>query len=630
MAEWTAILKNNSGSSVTVDDLGLVIANATQIDAHLQFMYGELTNSDDLKTLLTAGTLVLNDGTADLNTTDSVDYLTRVHKEFLSDNHYTKTESDVITDAIGTDVTGLQTEVDAIETGVGLHTDGTYIQPTGTNYLNSTTTVMGADVALDTQAKTTADGLAQEITDRGTADALKVDKAGDTMTGDLVMGANAVTSTADPSGPNDLPRWGYVETQITAAAAGLDPKASCKAAQTVALPACTYDNGTSGVGATLTADAVGVLPDQDGVTLAANDSLLVWKQTNAAHNGIYELTTVGTSGVAFIFTRREDFDGNPAAEIDGGEHTFITEGTSQQGYEFVTVGISAAVTVGTDDIDFDVHAGSAGLVALQGEVDAIETGAGLDTDGTYITPTGTNYLNSTTDLADADVALDTQVDINETAISTETTARQTADSNLQTEIDAIENGVGLHTDGTYIQPTGTNYLNSTTDLMEADVALDTQVKTNADDIATLQSGNLDDLNVVDGVVYGKDTTRVKWMGPRLNYTYGRKGVTKNQFLYMSGAIPSNMAGYRIHRAMTITSLSGQLDTSGSCVLEVRKNDSPTVITSLTISSATGAHTDTVNIDLVAGDFIQVYCNNSVGVNDPTLNVTVAYNGGAVV
>lgn len=629
MAEWTAILKNNSGSEVTVGDLGLVMASATQIDAHVQFMYGELTNSDDLKSLLSAGTLILNDGVADLNTTDAVDYLTRVHKEFLSDNHYTKTESDVITDAIATDTTNLQTEVDAVETGVGLDTDGTYIQPTGTNYLNSTTSVMGADVALDTQSKVTADGLSQEITDRGNADDLKVNKAGDTMTGDLIMGTNAVTTTVDPSGPNDLARWGYVETQITAASAGLDPKASCRAAQEVSLPACTYDNGTSGVGATLTADAVGVLPDQDGVTLASGDSLLVWKQTAQLQNGIYELTTVGTAGIAFVFTRRSDFDGDPGTEIDGGEHTFITEGISQKGYEFVTVGISAPITVGTDSIIFDIHAGSAGLIALQGEVDAIEAGSGLNTDGTYNQPSGSNYLDSTTSLAGADLVLDGQVYTNTTGLAQEVIDRGNADTNLQTEIDAIETGVGLSATGTYVQPTGTNYLNSTTSVMNADVALDTQIKTNADDIADLQTGNLDDLNVIDGIVYGKDTVRAKWLGPRVNYSFGRKGVTKNQFLEMAGAITSNNAGYRVHRNMTITSLAAQLDSSGSTVLQVRKNDSPTVITSLTISSATGNHVDNISVDLVAGDYLQVFSSNSVGVQDPTLCVVCAFNEGAI-
>jgi len=43
---------------------------------------------------------------------------------------------------------------------------------------------------------------------------------------------------------------------------------------------------------------------------------------------------------------------------------------------------------------------------LQEEVDRIEAGAGLDENGNYIPPTGTNYIDGSTSLANADVLLD--------------------------------------------------------------------------------------------------------------------------------------------------------------------------------------------------------------------------------
>lgn len=768
MAEWIVVIKNDSGSTITIGDLGLVIANATQVDAHLQFSYGELTNSDDVRALVNAGTLVLNDGSSDLSASNGVKYLTRVNQEYLTGNHYTKIEADVITDALDVRVTtnegfatdlqtevdvieggaglasngayvvpvgtsylgsttsladaddaldahtktnaddilqeindrgladtglqteidgvetgaglagdgsyvvptgtsylgsttsladaddaldaqvmvnedaidaeelartnadnALQTEIDAIETGVGLAANGSYVQPSGTNYLNSTLTLMGADVALDTQIKTNYDLIVQEVSDRQDADDLKVDKAGDTMSGTLTMGANAITSTADPAGPNEFARWGYIETQITAAAAGLDPKASCRAAQLVALPACTYNNGASGVGATLTANAAGVLADQDGITLALNDSFLIWKQVNQAHNGIYTVTTVGDAVTAFVFTRRTDFDGDPGAEVDGGEHTFITEGTVQKGFSFTLVGLSAPAIIGTTALVFDYFSGSAGLIAIQAEVDAIEAGAGLSGDGNYVVPVGTAYLGATTSLADADDTLDVQINLNETAIAAEEIARANADTGLQNEINAIETGVGLDTDGTYIQPVGTNYLNATLSVMGADVALDTQIKANEDAIDALEAGTLDDISVIGGAVYAKDTTRSKWMGPVTTFEFGRKGPTKDQFLHMVGGTASNNAGYRAHRNLTITSLAVQFDAAGTATIEIRKNDNAAVITSITVTAATGAHLDNINIDLAAGDFLQAYVNSLNTVEDPTLRVLAAYNGGAV-
>tara|TARA_R110000868_G_C10972634_1_gene770631 strand:+ start:15595 stop:16506 length:912 start_codon:yes stop_codon:yes gene_type:complete len=55
--------------------------------------------------------------------------------------------------------------------------------------------------------------------------------------------------------------------------------------------------------------------------------------------------------------------------------------------------------------------------AQQIEIDAIETGAGLDTDGTYITPSGSNYIDASTSLASADSLLDAAIKVNADAIA---------------------------------------------------------------------------------------------------------------------------------------------------------------------------------------------------------------------
>lgn len=56
--------------------------------------------------------------------------------------------------------TALQTEVDAIETAVGLNANGTFITPDGSNYTDNATSVMDAISKLDTQAKANADAIA--------------------------------------------------------------------------------------------------------------------------------------------------------------------------------------------------------------------------------------------------------------------------------------------------------------------------------------------------------------------------------------------------------------------------------------------------------------------------------------
>ena len=57
----------------------------------------------------------------------------------------------------GTAITNLQTEVDAIETAVGLGTAGSFTAPSGTNYLGASTSVANMSVLLDTQTKANAE-----------------------------------------------------------------------------------------------------------------------------------------------------------------------------------------------------------------------------------------------------------------------------------------------------------------------------------------------------------------------------------------------------------------------------------------------------------------------------------------
>ncbi len=92
MAMWTVIIKNNSGGDVLIEDLGIEIADTTQETLSDMYTYDELAGSDDLRTLVNAGTLVVNDGSGDLSAANGVLYLTFTQRKYLSDNHWTKTE----------------------------------------------------------------------------------------------------------------------------------------------------------------------------------------------------------------------------------------------------------------------------------------------------------------------------------------------------------------------------------------------------------------------------------------------------------------------------------------------------------------------------------------------------------
>lgn len=86
-----------------------------------------------------------------------------------------------------------------------------------------------------------------------------------------------------------------------------EPFKSAADVATTANLAAAYNNGSSGVGAKLTASAAATLVI-DGVTVAVGMRVLVKNQTAAAQNGIYTLTTAGSSTVAWVLTRAVDSD----------------------------------------------------------------------------------------------------------------------------------------------------------------------------------------------------------------------------------------------------------------------------------------------------------------------------------
>jgi len=75
----------------------------------------------------------------------------------------------------------------------------------------------------------------------------------------------------------------------------------------IPLPSNTYNNGASGVGATLTATANNVLTI-NSVAVSLNDRILVAGEATSANNGIYSVTQTGSGIAPYILTRTTDFD----------------------------------------------------------------------------------------------------------------------------------------------------------------------------------------------------------------------------------------------------------------------------------------------------------------------------------
>jgi len=123
----------------------------------------------------------------------------------------------------------------------------------------------------------------------------------------------------------------------------------------------SYDNGTSGVGATLTNTGTLAVISIDGVTLSLNDRVLIYNQTNAAHNGVYYVSTVGDGATAWVLTRSTDTDSYGASDpnsLGEGDAFFVREGDTGAG-ELYVMTTSGTITFGTTNITFSVIAETA-------------------------------------------------------------------------------------------------------------------------------------------------------------------------------------------------------------------------------------------------------------------------------
>jgi hypothetical protein len=191
----------------------------------------------------------------------------------------------------------------------------------------------------------------------------------------------AVTVDADPTTSLQLATKSYVDT---IAAAGLHYHAPCRV-QTTANLSATYDNGSSGVGATLTNSGAQAAISIDGVTLSSADRVLVSEQTNAAHNGIYTVTTVGDGSTNWVLTRATDADSYGPSDPDSlgqGDAFFVKEGSTNAGHLDV-MNTEGEIIFGTTNITF----------AEVAETTVYTAGTGLTLTGTVFS---TNQDISTT------------------------------------------------------------------------------------------------------------------------------------------------------------------------------------------------------------------------------------------
>ena len=212
----------------------------------------------------------------------------------------------------------------------------------------------------------------------GGATIFNVASTGLELSANIAMGSNYITGLADPSAAQDAATKTYVDT---IAAAGIHYHDPVRVEQEGNLTA-TYNNGASGVGATLTNAGTQAALVIDGVTMVVADRVLVYEQTDASQNGVYTVTDIGSVSTNWVLTRAADADSYSPSDPDSlgqGDAFFVQEGAAGAGETYVmnTVG---TITFGTTGITF-VQISSAQIYSASNGIDL--TGVTFSLDSTY-------------------------------------------------------------------------------------------------------------------------------------------------------------------------------------------------------------------------------------------------------
>jgi len=257
-----------------------------------------------------------------------------------------------------------------IATGTGL--TGGPITTTGTISIDSTVVTLGGTQTLIGKSISGLTNTFSNIPNSGlTNSSLTVGTTAISLgSSSLTLGGlTSVAVTQDPTSALQLATKQYVD----AVAEGLHVHAACAAATPGTLASITggtvtYNNGTAGVGATLTLSVA--LTTLDGYTLLNGDRVLVKNEATQANNGIYTWATGGT-----VLTRATDFD--TAAEMASGDFTFVSNGTLYGNTGWVQT--DPVTVVGTSPVTWIQFSGSGAYTA----------GTGLTLTGTQFSITNT-------------------------------------------------------------------------------------------------------------------------------------------------------------------------------------------------------------------------------------------------
>ena len=205
-----------------------------------------------------------------------------------------------------------------------------------------------------------------------------------------------ITISNNPVSATDAATKQYVDN----IASGINAHDAVIAATTASLTV-TYNNNTTGVGATLTNAGTQAAFSIDSVTLNSGDRVLVKNQASSLQNGLYTVTTVGNGSTNWVLTRATDYDQSTAGEVAAGDTVFVVApaaqltGTPVNQNTGWTMNSAGTITIGTSAITFAQNSGTGTVTATNGLtiVTGNQVGVNLGSAFDATTGTGTSGLS---------------------------------------------------------------------------------------------------------------------------------------------------------------------------------------------------------------------------------------------